>query len=134
MAVPKGLWPFWTKYESALRLFSSARHAAHGRRSIDGASPPPATALLGDGHVTSMHSKQQAEGIEGNESEDGSDDEVYVALAELKASQRPWRGRERGDSRGSQRGELVGAGSRWARRIIIAGALRMMQVMLASSQ
>lgn len=117
MAVPKGLWPFWTKYESSLRLFAETRRTTQSRRSMDGPDAAPygghpgatAAARLGD--------------EAGDLSEAGSDDEVYGALAELKA-------RKRGSKQRGLPGKMA-SGQRWTRRLIIAGALRMVQVMLA---
>lgn len=105
VGVPKGLWPFWTKYEAALRLFSVARAATH-RHAHD-----------------ADHSMLSMDDIADNGSSsdgEGSDDELYGALAELKAARR------------SRAGGPLGASSRWARRLVIAGALKMMHVMLAT--
>ena len=110
VGVPKGLWPFWTKYEAALRLFVDARKTLHHH-----ASPPTATAIE-----------------DTNEDEDdgeGSDDEVYGALAELKAAHRARHRRRSGGGGGG----ALGASSRWARRLVIAGAVKMMHVMLVAS-
>lgn len=108
VGVPKGLWPFWTKYEAALRLFSVARAATH-RHGHEG-----------DHSMLSMDDVED-NGAYGSSSDgEGSDDELYGALAELKAARR------------SRAGGPLGASSRWARRLVIAGALKMMHVMLAT--
>ena len=110
VGVPKGLWPFWTKYEAALRLFSEARAATHRHPAL--------------GH--SMHSmdesREEQHGYAGSSDGEGSDDELYGALAELKAARK----------RNHSGGNPLSAPSRWARRLVIAGALKMMHVMLAT--
>jgi hypothetical protein len=116
MAIPKGLWGFWTKYDAALRLFTDARHAAAAnaggarrRRSQDAQSA----------------AAQLAKGGAGEESDSGGDDEVRGALALLRA--------RKAAALRSARSALGGGGnSRWARRVLIAGAVRMIQVMLAA--
>jgi hypothetical protein len=148
VAVPKGLWPFWTKYEAALRLFADARAVAHSL-------PPPtdapdtttttttATAATGSGVNGGGGGSAAArrrvptnfdawnggsfalnDDYDGNESDgEVSDDELYGALVQLKAA------RKRAADR---RGGALGASTRWARGIVIAGALKMMHVMLAT--
>jgi hypothetical protein len=157
MAVPKGLWPFWQKYDAALRLFAGARRAAHGRnvrRSLDGGAEQryrhrmeregereqeeyDSCAFHGHeyrdyhdgGNDTyndglneeielSSHVGYRCGG--GDVSECESDEEAY-ALAALRAQKR----------RGN--GSVMGSSSRWARRLIIAGAVRMVQIMMATS-
>jgi len=105
MAVPKGLWPFWTKYEISLRLFSKAKQVNIGRRSIDLASGSP-----------QKHSARRPIHDDDESSEYDSDDEVYDALARLKAKKTK-------TNQGT---------SRWARRIMIAGAIKMIHEAISS--
>jgi hypothetical protein len=104
MAVPKGLWPFWTKYEDSLRLFSKAKQVNHGRRSLDLAD----SAM--EHHANINKSMQDDE----SSSEYDSDDEVYSALARLKA--------KRSGSRKSKHNSAT----RWTRRVLLAGAIKIL--------
>jgi len=105
MAVPKGLWPFWSKYETSLRVFAKAKQVNHGRRSLD--------------------LQQEAKATHDSSSEYDSDDEVYDALARLKATK-------------SHRASLNcpnGSGShdipRWIRRVLVAGAIKLVHESLS---
>ena len=105
MAVPKGLWPFWTKYEDSLRLFAKAKQVNQGRRSLD----------LADSAME-QHNNVKKSLQEENEcsSEYDSDDEVYSALARLKA--------KRLGSRKNKRNSAT----RWTRRVLLAGAIKIL--------
>jgi hypothetical protein len=133
VAVPKGLWPFWTKYEAALRLFADARAVAHSLPAAEAPDTPTAVgggvpAAVGRRNLDAWNGGSFAlvdDDYDGNDSDgEGSDDELYGALVQLKAA------RKRAADR---RGGALGASSRWARRIVIAGALKMMHVMLATN-
>eukprot|EP00890_Picochlorum_soloecismus_P005170 jgi/Picsp_1/5654/NSC_03013-R1_lipid-binding start domain-containing protein len=105
MAVPKGLWPFWTKYEDSLRLFAKAKQVNHGRKSLD----------LADSamdHHPNVEKSLQAD--DESISEYDSDDEVYSALARLKAKRS-----------GSRKGKRKSA-TRWTRRVLLAGAIKIL--------
>ncbi|KAI8102534.1 hypothetical protein M9435_006132 [Picochlorum sp. BPE23] len=101
MAVPKGLWPFWAKYESSLRVFAKAKQVNHGRRSLD--------AL--DRHDAGL----QAANDQGSDYD--SDDEVYDALARLK---------ERKKRLSSDHNRLSNDVPRWIRRVLLAGVLKVL--------
>ena len=116
MAVPKGLWPFWSKYESALRLFAGARAMSHRH--------PHST--TGIGSSSSVRNSIDGGGGGGSSDGEGSDDELYGALAELKGRRGSTRRRHGGG------GGTLDASSRWARRIVIAGAVKMMHAMMAT--
>jgi len=135
VAVPKGLWPFWTKYEAALRLFADARAVTHSVPHPSagiGTGSDAAEAPAGSGCAAARRNvdawnggsfalNDDADGIDSDG--EGSDDELYGALVQLKAA------RKRAADR---RGGALGASTRWARGIAIAGALKMVQVMLAT--
>jgi hypothetical protein len=146
VAVPKGLWPFWTKYEAALRLFADARAVAHslplnddapGATTTTTATAPPGNANGTAAAVAAAARRRVptkfdawnggsfALNYDGNDSDgEGSDDELYGALVQLKAARR---------RAADRKGGALGASTRWARRIVIAGALKMVQVMLATN-
>lgn len=141
VAVPKGLWPFWTKYEAALRLFADARAVAHSlphSNAVTGsdAAEDPAAASAGASAAARRRvpttldawnggSFALDDDYDGNDSDgEGSDDELYGALVQLKAARK---------RAADQRGGALGASTRWARGIVIAGALKMVQVMLATN-
>ncbi len=101
IAVPKGLLPFWFKYEASLRVFARAKQVNNKRRSLDG--EPAAT---------------QDDANEGDSS--GSDDEVYDALTELKRRSKEHERRRR--RVGREENEKI---TKWARRIIVAAAVKL---------
>jgi hypothetical protein len=104
MAVPKGLWPFWTKYENSLRFFAKAKHVnTSNRKSLDGA-PPEGNTMDATVDATNQDST----------SEYDSDDEIYDALARIKADKRT-------------RSQTAGPGDlpRWIRRVLVAGAIKL---------
>lgn len=101
IAVPKGLLPFWFKYESSLRVFAQAKSVTR-RRSLDEVSP------------------QLPERHEASSSDAGSDDEVYEALGELKRRSKEKKGRNAKLSR--QANEKI---TRWARRAIVGVAVKL---------
>ena len=101
IAVPKGLLPFWFKYESSLRVFAQAKSVTR-RRSLDEVSPQP------------------PERHEASSSDAGSDDEVYEALGELKRRSKEKKGRNGKLSR--QANEKI---TRWARRAIVGVAVKL---------
>lgn len=101
MAVPKGLWPFWAKYESSLRIFVKAKHVNHGRRSLDAVNR----------HDASLRAASE------QGSEYDSDDEVYDALARLK---------ERKKRLSSDQNTLANDIPRWVRRVLLAGVLKVL--------
>jgi hypothetical protein len=103
IAVPKGLLPFWFKYEASLRVFAKAKQVNTRRRSLD---DPPADDVVGDG------------GDGGDSS--GSDDEVYDALTELKRRSKEHERRRR--RVGREENEKI---TRWARRALVATALKL---------
>lgn len=101
MAVPKGLWPFWTKYETSLRFFAKAKHVnTSNRKSLDGTAP-------------NTKASEDA-GNQDSTSEYDSDDEIYDALARIKADKRT-------GSHSSGPGDLP----RWVRRVLVAGAIKL---------
>lgn len=99
IAVPKGLLPFWFKYESSLRVFAKAKQVNTRRRSLD----EPAAAAEDEGNSS------------------GSDDEVYDALAELKRRSKERERRKRRVS-GREENEKI---TKWAQRIILAAAVKL---------
>jgi len=104
MAVPKGLWPFWTKYENSLRFFAKAKHVnTSNRKSLDGAPPE------GNTMDATVDARNQD-----STSEYDSDDEIYDALARIKADKRT-------------RSQTAGPGDlpRWIRRVLVAGAIKL---------
>lgn len=108
MAVPKGLWPFWTKYETSLRFFAKAKQVnTSQRRSLDGALP------ANQKSSTTISCRQ----ITNNEdcvSEYDSDDEVYDALARIKA-----------DKRNARHTSGAADLPRLVRRVLVAGAIKL---------
>jgi hypothetical protein len=126
VAIPKGIWPFWCRYEGALRLFADARAAAAAARAA-----PAAAAAGGCGGccpgcgAAGAAGAPDAEGGDAGANADAgaeSDSEgVYHALEDLR--------RARGLPRRRKR-ELT-SGTVWARRLIIAGALRACAALLA---
>ncbi len=100
IAVPKGLLPFWFKYEASLRVFAKAKQVNTRRRSLD---EPAADEVVGG---------------EGDSS--GSDDEVYDALTELKRRSKEHERRRRRVGRDEH--EKI---TKWARRIIVAAAVKL---------
>lgn len=144
VVVPKGMWPFWSKYEAALRVFADARAVTHSipyctagnGNDSDAAEAPAAAAVAAAVASRSIPANLDAwngdsfalntdDDDDGNDSDgEGSDDELYGALVRLKAA------RNRAADR---RGGALGASTRWARGIVIAGALKMVQVMLATN-
>lgn len=103
IAVPKGLLPFWFKYEASLRVFAKAKQVNTRRRSLDDSA---ADDVVGDG------------GDGGDSS--GSDDEVYDALTELKRRSKEHERRRR--RVGREENEKI---TRWARRALVATALKL---------
>lgn len=104
IAVPKGLLPFWFKYEASLRTFAQAKESVtYRRRSLDEA-PLPA---------------ERCEGTDEASSDVGSDDEVYGALAELKRRTKEQRERKR-----LRRGDNEQI-TRWARRVLALLAVKL---------
>ena len=108
MAVPKGLWPFWSKYETSLRVFAKAKQVNHGRRSLD--------------------LQQEVNATRDSSSEYDSDDEVYDALARLKATKRHRSSSSRSSASGAQ--DIP----RWIRRVLVAGALKLIHESLSGKQ
>jgi len=120
MAVPKGLWPFWTKYQSSLKLFADAKHASMSVRNQGVGSIRRSSLDCKGHHRTFLDTAAEGAGrvaaADESDSGSGTDDEVYGALAELKARK----------SRKRSIPGSIGSGSLWARQLIIAGAFRMM--------
>lgn len=107
MAVPKGLWPFWTKYEASLRFFAKAKHVnTSNRKSLD---------------ESSLVLERRGEGIDPSDtknqdstSEYDSDDEIYDTLARIKA-----------DKKSMHPPSSAGDLPRWIRRVLVAGAIKL---------
>ena len=110
MGVPKGLWPFWVKYEASIRLFASAKRANHSRRSLD----------LSDTEGAIPEDQRIYAGPSDGSSEYDSDDEVYDVLARLKAK------------RSRNKGATLNPAARWARRILVAGAIKVLHESMTS--
>jgi len=100
IAVPKGMLPFWSKYESSLRVFAQAKRvntsAPHRRKSLD-----------------ELHDAAEV----GSGSDYASDDEVYDTLAKIKHESKVQK-RRSAERAGSEKI------SKWVKRIVVAGAVK----------
>lgn len=140
MAVPKGLWPFWQKYNASLRDFVKTM----GRDSLEDVACPMALGLDGDSRrdcpVGAARFSYRSYGFGSTSSDDDYDDDgdvgdgrnsVLEGYSSDETALLTVYMHGRASKRRDRKAESIP--NRWARRIIIAGAVRMMQIMLTGS-